>query len=42
MPASFNVPRGAVIPFGSMELAPEEESKSIEAFLSLVEKIEKW
>ena len=39
MPASFNVPRGAVIPFGSMELALKE-SKSIEAFLSLIEKIE--
>ena len=39
MPASFKVPTGAVIPFGSMELALEQ-SKSIEAFMSLVEKIE--
>lgn len=39
VPASFKVPTGAVIPFGSMELALEQ-SKSIEAFVSLVEKIE--
>ncbi|XP_052189149.1 phosphoglucan, water dikinase, chloroplastic isoform X2 [Diospyros lotus] len=39
VPASFNVPAGAVIPFGSMELALEQ-SNSMEPFTSLVEKIE--
>ncbi|GJY48150.1 hypothetical protein Tco_0438106 [Tanacetum coccineum] len=36
--ASFNVPNGAVIPFGTMELAIKE-NKSTEAFESLLEKI---
>ncbi|PRQ38207.1 putative phosphoglucan, water dikinase [Rosa chinensis] len=39
VPASFNVPAGAVIPFGSMELALEK-SKSIESFTSFLNKIE--
>ncbi|KAL6188905.1 hypothetical protein ACLB2K_040296 [Fragaria x ananassa] len=39
VPASFNVPAGAVIPFGFMELALEQ-SKSMESFRSLVDKIE--
>ncbi|XP_050372459.1 phosphoglucan, water dikinase, chloroplastic [Argentina anserina] len=39
VPASFNVPAGAVIPFGSMELALEQ-SKSMESFRSLIDKIE--
>ncbi|OVA01660.1 Carbohydrate binding module family 20 [Macleaya cordata] len=39
VPASFNVPLGAVIPFGSMEAALEE-SGSIEAFRSLLEQTE--
>ncbi|KAM5569797.1 hypothetical protein ABKV19_017022, partial [Rosa sericea] len=39
VPASFNVPAGAVIPFGSMELALEQ-SKSIESFRSFLNKIE--
>lgn len=39
VPASFNVPKGAVIPFGSMELALEQ-SKSMELFRSLLEQIE--
>ncbi|GMP55368.1 hypothetical protein CsSME_00020210 [Camellia sinensis var. sinensis] len=39
VPASFKVPRGAVIPFGSMELALEQ-SKSMESFKSFVEQIE--
>nr|XP_043610294.1 phosphoglucan, water dikinase, chloroplastic [Erigeron canadensis] len=39
VPASFNVPNGAVIPFGTMELAIEE-NKSTEAFESLLEQIE--
>uniref|UniRef100_A0A7N2LWV0 CBM20 domain-containing protein n=1 Tax=Quercus lobata TaxID=97700 RepID=A0A7N2LWV0_QUELO len=37
--ASFHVPAGAVIPFGSMELALEQ-SKSVETFRSLLEQIE--
>ncbi|KAG0485880.1 hypothetical protein HPP92_009959 [Vanilla planifolia] len=37
--ASFKVPHGAVIPFGSMELALKQ-SNSLDSFLSLVEKIE--
>ncbi|GJS18940.1 phosphoglucan, water dikinase, chloroplastic [Tanacetum coccineum] len=37
--ASFNVPNGAVIPFGTMELAIKE-NKSTEAFESLLEHIE--
>ncbi|GKC23662.1 phosphoglucan, water dikinase, chloroplastic [Tanacetum coccineum] len=36
--ASFNVPNGAVIPFGTMELAIKE-NKSTEAFESLLEQI---
>ncbi|XVF65426.1 hypothetical protein PTKIN_Ptkin09bG0248300 [Pterospermum kingtungense] len=39
VPASFRVPAGVVIPFGSMELALEQ-NKSKETFLSLLEKIE--
>ncbi|KAK4266563.1 hypothetical protein QN277_027460 [Acacia crassicarpa] len=39
VPASFQVPCGAVIPFGSMELALEQ-SKSMETFRSMLEKIE--
>ncbi|XP_022722471.1 phosphoglucan, water dikinase, chloroplastic-like [Durio zibethinus] len=39
VPASFHVPAGVVIPFGSMELALEQ-NKSTETFLSLLEKIE--
>ncbi|KAK9146046.1 hypothetical protein Sjap_005949 [Stephania japonica] len=39
VPASFNVPMGAVIPFGSMELALEK-SGSIETFQSLLERVE--
>ncbi|PIA25745.1 hypothetical protein AQUCO_10800026v1 [Aquilegia coerulea] len=39
VPASFSVPAGAVIPFGSMESALKA-SGSIEAFQSLIEKIE--
>ncbi|KAE8708781.1 Phosphoglucan [Hibiscus syriacus] len=39
VPASFRVPAGVVIPFGSMEWALEQ-NKSMEAFLSLREKIE--
>ncbi|KAK6266128.1 hypothetical protein QUC31_016965 [Theobroma cacao] len=39
VPASFRVPAGVVIPFGSMELALEQ-NKSSETFMSLLEKIE--
>lgn len=39
VPALFNVPTGAVIPFGSMEVALEQE-KSTEIFRSLLEQIE--
>ncbi|GLU18569.1 hypothetical protein SLE2022_348620 [Rubroshorea leprosula] len=39
VPASFRVPAGVVIPFGSMELALEQ-SKSTEKFTSLLEQIE--
>ncbi|KAK2969589.1 hypothetical protein RJ640_023701 [Escallonia rubra] len=39
VPALFYVPAGAVIPFGSMELAVER-SRSMETFTSLVEQIE--
>lgn len=39
VPASFHVPAGAVIPFGSMELALEQ-SKLTETFRSLLHKIE--
>ncbi|KAJ0035004.1 hypothetical protein Pint_25631 [Pistacia integerrima] len=39
VPASFRVPAGLVIPFGSMELALEQ-SKSMEKFMSLLERIE--
>ncbi|KAF7837081.1 phosphoglucan, water dikinase, chloroplastic [Senna tora] len=39
VPASFQVPSGAVIPFGSMELALEQ-SKSMESFRSMLEKLE--
>lgn len=39
VPASFNVPSGAVIPFGTLELALKE-SNSTETFTSLVERIE--
>lgn len=39
VPASFAVPAGAVIPFGSMELELER-SKSTETFRSLLERIE--
>lgn len=39
VPALFNVPAGAVIPFGSMELALEQ-NKSKEIFSSLLEQIE--
>lgn len=39
VPASFNVPAGAVIPFGSMELALEQ-SKSTDLFSSFLDKIE--
>ncbi|XP_058093541.1 phosphoglucan, water dikinase, chloroplastic [Magnolia sinica] len=39
IPASFRVPAGAVIPFGSMELALQK-SGSLENFYSLIEQIE--
>ncbi|KAL8262896.1 hypothetical protein R6Q59_024245 [Mikania micrantha] len=39
VPASFNVPNGAVIPFGTMELAIES-NKSTEVFESLLEQLE--
>lgn len=39
VPASFQVPKGVVIPFGSMELALEH-SKSMEKFSSFLEQIE--
>ncbi|XP_065861529.1 phosphoglucan, water dikinase, chloroplastic isoform X3 [Euphorbia lathyris] len=39
VPASFHVPKGAVIPFGSMELALEN-CKSMTTFMSLLEKLE--
>ncbi|XP_021745875.1 phosphoglucan, water dikinase, chloroplastic-like isoform X1 [Chenopodium quinoa] len=39
VPASFKAPTGAVIPFGSMELALEA-NQSLEAFRSYVEQIE--
>ncbi|XP_074574253.1 phosphoglucan, water dikinase, chloroplastic [Curcuma longa] len=39
VPAAFRVPSGAVIPFGSMELAIEK-SGSTKSFLSLVEQLE--
>ncbi|KAJ6956344.1 phosphoglucan [Populus alba x Populus x berolinensis] len=39
VPASFQVPKGVVIPFGSMELALKR-SKSIETFMSFLEEIE--
>ncbi|KAJ0957841.1 putative phosphoglucan, water dikinase [Helianthus annuus] len=39
VPASFNVPNGAVIPFGTMELAIEA-NKSTEVFVSLLEQLE--
>ncbi|XP_027934248.1 phosphoglucan, water dikinase, chloroplastic [Vigna unguiculata] len=39
VPASFRVPSGAVLPFGSMELELEK-SNSTEAFRSILEKIE--
>lgn len=39
VPASFHVPAGAVIPFGSIELAIEE-SQSMETFQSFLDKIE--
>lgn len=39
MPASFRAPAGAVIPFGSMELALEQ-SNSLESFHSLIEQID--
>ncbi|WCJ27521.1 Phosphoglucan water dikinase chloroplastic [Euphorbia peplus] len=39
VPASFHVPKGAVIPFGSMESALEN-SKSMTIFTSLLEKLE--
>ncbi|RZR71449.1 hypothetical protein BHM03_00005329 [Ensete ventricosum] len=39
VPASFRVPSGAVIPFGSLELAVER-SGSTKSFLSLVEQLE--
>ncbi|KDP32558.1 hypothetical protein JCGZ_13108 [Jatropha curcas] len=39
VPASFHVPKGAVIPFGSMELALEQ-SNSTERFTSLLQQIE--
>ncbi|KAE8022924.1 hypothetical protein FH972_008685 [Carpinus fangiana] len=39
VPASFCVPTGAVIPFGSMELALEQ-SKSMKTFRSFLEQIE--
>uniref|UniRef100_A0A803LZL4 CBM20 domain-containing protein n=1 Tax=Chenopodium quinoa TaxID=63459 RepID=A0A803LZL4_CHEQI len=39
VPASFKVPTGAVIPFGSMELALEA-NQSLEAFRSYIEQIE--
>ncbi|KAK9029878.1 hypothetical protein V6N11_031321 [Hibiscus sabdariffa] len=39
VPASFRVPAGVVIPFGSMEWALEQ-NKSMETFVSLREKIE--
>ncbi|KAG5252100.1 phosphoglucan, water dikinase [Salix suchowensis] len=40
VPASFQVPKGVVIPFGSMELALEH-SKSMETFMSFLQEIEK-
>lgn len=39
VPASFHVPAGIAIPFGSMKLALEQ-SKSMEKFMSLLERIE--
>ncbi|OWM70950.1 hypothetical protein CDL15_Pgr013131 [Punica granatum] len=39
VPASFKVPSGAVIPFGSMELALERSS-SMHTFLSLLDELE--
>jgi phosphoglucan,water dikinase len=39
VPASFNVPAGAVIPFGVMELALKQ-SNSTETFISLLKQIE--
>ncbi|XP_011074900.1 phosphoglucan, water dikinase, chloroplastic [Sesamum indicum] len=39
VPASFNVPNGAVLPFGSMELALERNG-SMETYRSLIERIE--
>ncbi|KAJ6680380.1 PHOSPHOGLUCAN WATER DIKINASE CHLOROPLASTIC [Salix purpurea] len=39
VPASFQVPKSMVIPFGSMELALEH-SKSMETFMSFLEQIE--
>ncbi|XP_062108119.1 phosphoglucan, water dikinase, chloroplastic [Humulus lupulus] len=39
VPASFSVPAGAVIPFGSMELALEQ-SKLMKTFRSLLDKVE--
>lgn len=39
VPASFQVPSGAVLPFGSMELELEK-SNSTEIFKSLLDKIE--
>ncbi|KAL0432167.1 UNVERIFIED_CONTAM: Phosphoglucan, water dikinase, chloroplastic [Sesamum latifolium] len=39
VPASFNVPNGAVLPFGSMELALERNG-STETYRSLLERIE--
>ncbi|KAL3845584.1 hypothetical protein ACJIZ3_002987 [Penstemon smallii] len=39
VPASFNVPTGAVIPFGTMETALERDGSS-ESFKLLIEKIE--
>ncbi|GAV57540.1 CBM_20 domain-containing protein/PPDK_N domain-containing protein [Cephalotus follicularis] len=39
VPASFRVPAGLVVPFGSMELALEQ-SKSMEAYMSVLDQIE--
>ncbi|XVF84501.1 hypothetical protein PTKIN_Ptkin17bG0041800 [Pterospermum kingtungense] len=39
VPASFHVPAGVVLPFGSMELSLEQNN-STETFMSLLEKIE--
>lgn len=39
VPASFQVPQGVVVPFGSMELALED-SKSMETFMSFIEQLE--